>query len=62
MILVYKEGVFVCIVLKDFYEGFEFYCLYLKEVDKCFDFIKMYKIYVNGKMNDFFEMDCIECL
>ncbi|HHT7168466.1 TPA: IucA/IucC family protein [Bacillus cereus] len=62
MILVHKEGVPVRIALKDFHEGLEFYRPYLKEVDKCPDFTKMHKTYANGKMNDFFEMDRIECL
>ncbi|CKI68764.1 Ferric iron reductase FhuF-like transporter [Streptococcus pneumoniae] len=52
----------VRIALKDFHEGLEFYRPYLKEVDKCPDFTKMHKTYANGKMNDFFEMDRIECL
>ncbi|WP_242214264.1 IucA/IucC family siderophore biosynthesis protein [Bacillus cereus group sp. BfR-BA-01383] len=62
MILVHKEGVPVRIALKDFHEGIEFYRPFLKEIEKCPDFTKMHKTYVNGKMNDFFEMDRIECL
>ena len=62
MILVHKEGLPVRIALKDFHEGLEFYRPFLKEMNKCPDFTKMHKTYANGKMNDFFEMDCIECL
>ncbi|WP_141498594.1 IucA/IucC family protein [Bacillus wiedmannii] len=62
MILVHKEGLPVRITLKDFHEGLEFYRPFLKEMNKCPDFTKMHKTYVNGKMNDFFEMDRIECL
>ncbi|PFU38148.1 siderophore biosynthesis protein [Bacillus cereus] len=62
MILVHKEGIPVRIALKDFHEGLEFYRPFLKEMNKCPDFTKMHKTYANGKMNDFFEMDCIECL
>ncbi|MGZ7147743.1 IucA/IucC family protein [Bacillus sp. BC08] len=62
MILVHKEGLPVRIALKDFHEGLEFYRPFLKEVNKCPDFTKMHKTYANGKMNDFFEMDRIECL
>ncbi|HDR7793809.1 TPA: siderophore biosynthesis protein [Bacillus luti] len=62
MVLVHKEGVPVRIALKDFHEGIEFYRPFLKEIDKCPDFTNMHKTYVNGKMNDFFEMDCIESL
>ncbi|MED0936730.1 IucA/IucC family protein [Bacillus mobilis] len=62
MILVHKEGLPVRIALKDFHEGLEYYCPFLKEVAKCPDFTKMHKTYANGKMNDFFEMDRIECL
>ncbi|HDR7949623.1 TPA: siderophore biosynthesis protein [Bacillus toyonensis] len=62
MILVHKEGLPVRVALKDFHEGLEFYRPYLKEIDKCPEFTKMHKTYVNGKMNDFFEMDRIECL
>ncbi|MED0991332.1 IucA/IucC family protein [Bacillus nitratireducens] len=62
MILVHKEGLPVRIALKDFHEGLEFYRPFLKEIDKCPDFTKMHKTYANGKMNDFFEMDRIECL
>ncbi|MGG1610079.1 IucA/IucC family protein [Bacillus wiedmannii] len=62
MILVHKEGLPVRIALKDFHEGLEFYRPFLKEMNKCPDFTKMHKTYANGKMNDFFEMDRIECL
>ncbi|MFE9079092.1 IucA/IucC family protein [Bacillus mobilis] len=62
MILVHKEGLPVRIALKDFHEGLEYYRPFLKEVTKCPDFTKMHKTYTNGKMNDFFEMDRIECL
>ncbi|MFJ8418983.1 IucA/IucC family protein [Bacillus wiedmannii] len=62
MILVHKEGLPVRIALKDFHEGLEFYRPFLKEMNKCPDFTKMHKTYVNGKMNDFFEMNRIECL
>ncbi|PEA78557.1 siderophore biosynthesis protein [Bacillus wiedmannii] len=62
MILVHKEGLPVRITLKDFHEGLEFYRPFLKEMNKCPDFTKMHKTYANGKMNDFFEMDRIECL
>ncbi|PFW58913.1 siderophore biosynthesis protein [Bacillus cereus] len=62
MIFVHREGVPVRIALKDFHEGIEFYRPFLKEIDKCPDFTKMHKTYANGKMNDFFEMDRIECL
>lgn len=62
MILVHKEGLPVRIALKDFHEGLEYYRPFLKEVAKCPDFTKMHKTYANGKMNDFFEMDRIECL
>ncbi|MCU5379364.1 siderophore biosynthesis protein [Bacillus cereus] len=62
MILVHKEGLPVRIALKDFHEGLEFYRPFLKEMNKCPDFIKMHKTYADGKMNDFFEMDRIECL
>lgn len=62
MIFVHKEGAPVRIALKDFHEGIEFYRPFLKEIDKCPDFTKMHKTYANGKMNDFFEMDRIECL
>ncbi|WP_242241758.1 IucA/IucC family protein [Bacillus cereus group sp. BfR-BA-01309] len=62
MVLVHKEGLPVRIALKDFHEGLEYYRPFLKEVAKCPDFTKMHKTYANGKMNDFFEMDRIECL
>ncbi|HDR7783087.1 TPA: siderophore biosynthesis protein [Bacillus wiedmannii] len=62
MILVHKEGLPVRIALKDFHEGLEFYRPFLKEMNKCPDFTKMHKTYADGKMNDFFEMDRIECL
>ncbi|WHY31060.1 IucA/IucC family protein [Bacillus wiedmannii] len=62
MILVHKEGLPVRVALKDFHEGLEFYRPFLKEMNKCPDFTKMHKTYVNGKMNDFFEMNRIECL
>ncbi|HFJ9437047.1 MULTISPECIES: IucA/IucC family siderophore biosynthesis protein [Bacillus] len=62
MILVHKEGLPIRIALKDFHEGLEFYRPFLKEMNKCPDFTKMHKAYTNGKMNDFFEMDRIECL
>ncbi|HDR6310212.1 TPA: siderophore biosynthesis protein [Bacillus cereus] len=62
MILVHKEGLPVRIALKDFHEGLEFYRPFLKETNNCPDFTKMHKAYANGKMNDFFEMDRIECL
>ncbi|HGH7175324.1 TPA: IucA/IucC family siderophore biosynthesis protein [Bacillus wiedmannii] len=62
MILVHKEGLPVRIALKDFHEGLEFYRPFLKEMNKCPDFTNMHKTYANGKMNDFFEMDRIECL
>ncbi|MGH0427292.1 MULTISPECIES: IucA/IucC family protein [Bacillus] len=62
MILVHKDGLPVRIALKDFHEGLEFYRPFLKEMNKCPDFTKMHKTYANGKMNDFFEMDRIECL
>lgn len=62
MIFVHREGFPVRIALKDFHEGIEFYRPFLKEIDKCPDFTKMHKTYANGKMNDFFEMDRIECL
>ncbi|WP_433773654.1 IucA/IucC family protein [Bacillus wiedmannii] len=62
MIFVHREGVPVRIALKDFHEGIEFYRPFLKEIDKCPDFTKMHKTYAKGKMNDFFEMDRIECL
>ncbi|WP_166704550.1 IucA/IucC family protein [Bacillus albus] len=62
MILVHKEGLPVRIALKDFHEGLEFYRPFLKEMNNCPDFTKMHKAYTNGKMNDFFEMDRIECL
>lgn len=62
MIFVHREGIPVRIALKDFHEGIEFYRPFLKEVEKCPDFIKMHKTYANGKMNDFFEMDRMECL
>ncbi|HDR4723835.1 siderophore biosynthesis protein [Bacillus cereus group sp. Sample62] len=62
MILVHKEGLPVRIALKDFHEGLEFYRPFLTEMNKCPDFTKMHKTYVNGKMNDFFEMNRIECL
>ncbi|MGW5954154.1 IucA/IucC family protein [Bacillus mycoides] len=62
MILVHEEGIPVRIALKDFHEGLEFYRPFLKELEKCPDFTKMHKTYANGQMNDFFEMDRIECL
>ncbi|KXY69178.1 MULTISPECIES: IucA/IucC family protein [Bacillus] len=62
MILAHKEGLPVRIALKDFHEGLEFYRPFLKEMNKCPDFTKMHNTYANGKINDFFEMDRIECL
>ncbi|WP_242235554.1 IucA/IucC family siderophore biosynthesis protein [Bacillus cereus group sp. BfR-BA-01316] len=62
MILVHEEGMPTRIALKDFHEGLEFYRPYLKEYGKCPDFTKMHKTYANGKINNFFEMDRIECL
>ena len=62
MMLVHIEGLPVRIAFKDFHEGLEFYRPFLKEMNKCPDFTKMHKTYANGKMNDFFEMDRIECL
>ncbi|MGH0427878.1 IucA/IucC family protein [Bacillus hominis] len=62
MILVHEEGIPVRIALKDFHEGLEFYRPFLKELGKCPDFTKMHKTYAKGQINDFFEMERIECL
>lgn len=63
MMFIYENGWFICIVLKDFYDGVCFKCEYLSEVVLYLILKLMLEVYKKVNSNLFIEIDdeCLVC-